>query len=181
MSMLDYGAIVLKNGKLVNDELATPMIDMVGWEDSEDDYYHEYVTNKNYAEKTPIRLKDEYFAYIGDSECTVSFYKTVIAIVERIEDHHFTKHVEYLGNSYYTWRKWEKVAGGAFLTVTQRNGYLVCKWKYKGDKYKVYFGYGVDVDFYKKWHMINYYRSPIFELKHLKWWFEDKMEDWKRR
>ena len=33
---------------------------------------------------------------------------------------------------------------------------------YNGDKYKVYFGYGVDFDAYKKWHIVNYYRSLPF-------------------
>jgi hypothetical protein len=51
---------------------------------------------------------------------------------------------------------------------------------YRGHKYKVAFGYGVDLAYYKKTHIIDYYGTPWFRAKS---WLEDihyKIEDWKR-
>lgn len=39
MAMMDYGAIAFKNGKLISTDMFTPMIDMVGWEDTNKDVY----------------------------------------------------------------------------------------------------------------------------------------------
>lgn len=63
------------------------------------------------------------------------------------------------------------------MKVTKRNGYYVFKWKYKGNRYKVYFGYGVDIDYYKKYRIVNYYRSPEFRLYKVRRWFEEKKHD----
>ena len=174
MAMMDYGAIAFKNGKLISTDVFTPMMDMVGWEDDEQDTYHSYETDKD----VPLKLNGNYFAYIGDVDCTVAFYKTVIRIVEKVGGEFFNT-TEYLGNTYYTWSKWERWLCGNDIKVTKRNGYLVCKWKYKGDKYKVYFGYGVDLGCYEKYHIINYYRSPEYRLYEIKRWFKDKIYEWK--
>lgn len=169
MAMIDYGAIAFKNGKLISTEKFTPMIDMVGWEDTEND------------------LKGNYFAYVGDKDCTLAFYKEQMVIVERYYDGSFSRHYEFFNNTYnYKWYKWVKHAGICDekfpkVKVTKRNGYLVCKWKYKGDKYKVYFGCGVDLNYYKKCHMVNYYRSPKYIIKHkICRWFKDKINNLKK-
>lgn len=127
----------------------------------------------------PIKLKGNYFAYIGDSDCTIAFYKEQLVIAEKNSDNTFDYHHEYFNCSNYTWSKWSKYAGVSLpdiskVYVSKKNGYLVCKWNYKGDKYKVYFGYGVDLPYYKKWHIVNYYRSPHHILWKIKNWFKDK-------
>ena len=182
MAMLDYGAIVIKNGKLINDKLFTPMIDMVGWEDTENDTYKD-----EHGDTRPLDLKDNYFAYIGDKDCTIAFFKTHITIVYwTICDCWRCTH-EYFASSNYTWTRSEDYVGvnddGSFvkLVLTKRNGYFVCKWKYKGDRYKVYFGYGLSPSHYKKWRIVNYYRSPGFTLRRAGWWFKDKWLEWKYR
>ena len=81
MAIIDYGAIAFKNGKCISTDMFTPMIDMVGWEDTKNDTYHNYNTN----EDKPLALKGNYFAYIGDSDCTVAFYKTGLRIIQRFE------------------------------------------------------------------------------------------------
>lgn len=174
MAMIDYGAIAFKNGKLISTDMFTPMLDMVGWEDTKDDTYHDYNTDKD----EPLKLKGNYFAYIGDSECTIAFYKCGLRIVERYEDE-FWSDAEWFGDSYYTWSKWVKWIKGHDMKVTKRNGYYVFKWKYKGDKYKVYFGYGVDYDYYKKCRMVNYYRSPLYFIHKIPRWIKDKIYDYK--
>lgn len=175
--MSDYGAIAFKNGKLISTDMFTPMIEMVGWEDTERDTYHNYEANKD----VPLNLVDEYFAYIGDKDVTLAFYECKIAIIERYKDGTFGYHYEWFDCTNYTWSKWESGYlgrdGKTKAKVTKRNGYYVCKWEYKGDKYKVYFGYGVDLGYYEKYHMVNYYRSLeyIFEQ------FKDKLHDWKHK
>lgn len=177
MAMLDYGAIAFKNGKLISTEMFTPMIDMVGWVDTKKDTYHDYHTDKD----EPLKLDGNYFAYVGDEDCTLAFYKGQLVIAERYKEGTFRYHHEYFNCTNYTWSKWEDYAGEglAKIKVTKRNGYYVCKWKYKGDNYKVYFGYGVDFHYYKKWHIVNYYRSPEHRLYEIKCWFKDKIYDWK--
>lgn len=177
MAMMDYGAIAFKNGKLISTDMFTPMMDMVGWEDDEQDTYHDYATDKD----VPLNLNDNYFAYIGDSDCTLAFYKCTMIIVKKFDDGTFSYHYEFFNCTNYTWSKWEDYAGEGFakIKVTKRNGYLVCKWKYRGNRYKVYFGYGVDLGCYEKYHIVNYYRSPKYRLYEIKQWFKDKIYEWK--
>lgn len=77
--------------------------------------------------------------------------------------------IEFLNDTKFIWSKWICPTKYNDIIVTKRNGYYVCRWKYKGDKYKVYFGYGVDFDYYKKWHIVNYYRSIGYKLNKLKY------------
>ena len=175
--MMNYGAIAFKNGKLISTDMFTPMMDMVGWEDDEQDKYHNYQSDKDET----LKLNGNYFAYIGDADCTVAFYKTIMRIVEKVDGEFFNT-TEYFGNTYYTWLKWENWLCGNDIKVTKRNGYYVCKWKYKGNKYKVYFGYGVDIYFYKKWRIVNAYRTPGFLWRNrILRFFKDKIYDWKTR
>lgn len=174
MAMIDYGAIAFKNGKLISTEMFTPMKDMVGWEDTENDTYEDYHTD----ERIPLKLKGNYFAYIGDSDCTAAFYKEQIVITEKYEDGLYSFTHEYFNCTNYKWSKWSMYVGaweGKFprITVSKRNGYYVCRWKYRGNSYKVYFGYGVDLTYYKKWHMVNYYRAPAFLLGKFKRWIKE--------
>lgn len=177
MAMSDYGAIAFKNGKLISTDMFTPMIDMVGWEDTENDVYEDYNANT----MKPLNLKDNYFAYVGDADCTLAFYKCSMVIVRKWEDGTFDYDCEHIGSTHYTWSKWERYGGERFakIKVTKRNGYYVCKWKYKSNKYKVYFGYGVDLYYYKKWRIVNYYRSLPYRLYEIKRWLKEKIDDWK--
>lgn len=190
MAMSDYGAIAFKNSKLISTEMFTPMIDMVGWEDTETDVYESRAhivgePESNYMK--PLNLKGNYFAYIGDKDCTLAFYKQSMVIVDKYNDGTFGYNYENFAANYYTWSKWETYAGLSDegfprVKVTHRNGYYVCRWKYKGDKYKVYFGYGVDLPYYKKYRIVNYYRSPEFLICYkLRWWIKDKIYDFKYR
>lgn len=168
MAMMDYGAIVLKNGKLVTNDLFTDMKDAVGWEDDGIRDYNGKLLN----------LKNNYFTYIGDSENTLAFYKGIMTHIEEFDfdddDPYFVKSTEFFASTNYTWSKWTDYIGGSKCVVTKRNGYYVCHWNYKGDKYKVYFGYGVDINSYKKWRIVNYYRSIPFYFNKVCYFFENK-------
>lgn len=56
MAMIDYGAIAFRNRKLISTEMFTPMINMVGWEDTDADTYHDY--NRDVDE--PLRLNGNF-------------------------------------------------------------------------------------------------------------------------
>ena len=173
MAMIDYGAIVFKNGKLMTHDMFTPMKEAVGWEDDES-----MVTTYG---NEPLHLNGMYFAYIGDKEHTLAFYKeqmTEVCCLEDDEDIFISKDTEFFNNR-YTWSRWKTIIGTEYCTVRPRNGYYVLHWKYKGDKYKVYFGYGVDIDSYKKWRIVNYYRSIPYYFNKIKNRLRRKGTKWK--
>lgn len=152
MSMIDYGAIVFKNGKCITNDIFTDMKESVGWEDTSD-------MLDQYGNLT--KLKGNYFTYIGDDKYTIAFYKDIVTVCEIYNNNTMIKNVEYLNCNGYTWTKWEPWLV-LNCVVKHHNGYYVLRWKYKGNKYKVYFGHGVDISSYKKWHIVNYYRSIPF-------------------
>ena len=160
MALIDYGTIVFKNGKLINNCDFEEMSKMVGWEDTEYDV--------DSCTGTPLNIKDKYYAYIGDKDNTICFYKTSIKIINRYDPMYFSDKTEYntemvfFDCTGFKWSSWENYIGMDICRVTKRNGYFVLKWDYKGDKYKVYFGYGVDINYYKKYHIVNYYLIPRF-------------------
>lgn len=174
MAFIDYGAIAFKNGKCISSDMFTPMVKMVGWSDTIQDTYE---CNNN---ERCLELNGNYFAYIGDKDITIGFYKEQIFIARRYKNNKFfCKHV-FLNDPYYTWSKWEYSFANRHasdLKITKKNGYLVARWKYKGDKYKVYFGYGVDFNYYKKYRIVNYYRSPGYTLKNIRRKIEERMNE----
>lgn len=169
MAFIDYGCIVFKNGKIVNkDNYFNDMKEMVGWEDDGSTPVYEGYKKTG----DTFQLKDNCFSYIGDKDLTFGFYKDVFHVYET--DHYCKEDGPVIESFYltwtdYIWSKWSKYfyydGGSADVTVSRRNGYLVFKTTYKGNKYKVYFGYGVDLDCYKKYHFVNYYRTPWFLVR----------------
>ena len=177
MAMVDYGAIVWKDGKLISTDMFTPMEDMVGWTDENDD--------------KEFKLNGNCFAYIGDKDFTVGFYKNVMRIYRPKADPNYRDMAVYFGSeSYEKWRRWRKwyvidhkdlKLNMAELIVRPRrfHDYYICKMKYRGHKYKVAFGYGVDLGYYKKTHIIDYYGTPWFRVSSLCRDMKYKFEDWK--
>ena len=172
MAMIDYGAIVWKDGKLISTDMFTPMEDMVGWSDKNDD--------------KEFKLNDNCFAYIGDKDFTVGFYKDVMSIYSSTNscynDTHYFCGVPFKGWRY--WKEWYFIgldADEAEITVRPRrfHDYYICKMTYRGHKYKVAFGYGVDLKYYKKTHIIDYYGTPWFRIGSLCRDMKYRFEDWK--
>lgn len=149
----------------MNTKMVNEMKDMVGWEDE--------------------KYKDRYFVYVGDEELTVGFYKDVMTIIDNWYPNNYEEDRETLCEtisfSEYADLKWSKWNGYKAacdsITVKPKNGYYVFRMKYKGDEYKVYFGYGVDIDFYKKTRRVNYYRSPEYYIRRLKYEIRWKFDD----
>lgn len=167
MAMVDYGAIAWKDGKLISTDMFTPMEEMVGWTD-----------NGKY------KLEGNYFAYIGDKDLTIGFYKSLMHI-------HYTEETDedvWFGwEAFKKWCKWEKSfsVGEDYLEVIVRprrhHDYYICYMTYRGHKYKVAFGYGVDLSYYKKTHIIDYYGTPWFKAKGLYRDIKYAVEDWRYR
>ena len=154
--MIDYGAIAWKNGKLISTDMFTDMKDMVGWDDSDLDIENPLLGN--------------YFAYIGNKDFTLAFYKSVM----RIYNPHFTYDNDtiFFGSERFEgWKKWWMWTTSNHKDVEiivkpkRFHNYYVCHMKYNGDKYKVAFGYGVDLGYYKKTHIIDYFGTPWYKVK----------------
>ena len=166
MAMVDYGAIAWKDGKLISTDMFTPMEDMVGW------------SNETF--------KGNYFAYIGDKDLTVMFYKDVMRIY--CPSSMISDDTIYLsGSPFEGWRRWRRwymidsMDDTAEIIVRPRrfHDYYICTMTYRGHKYKVAFGYGVDLKYYKKTHIIDYYGTPWFRIGSLCRDMKYKFEDWK--
>lgn len=164
MAFIDYGAIAFKNKKLISTDVFTPMKDTCGFSDKDN---------------REGNFDGNYFVVCGDNDLCVGFYKTLITWKTNYEDTAKSETFDWY-QEFKKWKYWVKdilyeskeLNGGyeeVYITVKPRNGYCVAKWNYKGDKYKVYFGYGVDLNFYKKTKRVNYYRSPEYYLKELKY------------
>ena len=155
MAMIDYGAIAWKNGKLISTDMFTPMKDMVGWDDSDLDL------------EDP--LVDDYFAYIGDKDLTLAFYKDIMRIYHPI--HPYDNDTIFFGSeSFEGWKRWRywTITNGKYVEIIVKpkrfHDYYVCHMKYNGDKYKVAFGYGVDLGYYEKWRIIDYFGTPWYKI-----------------
>lgn len=179
MAMVDYGAIAWKDSKLISTDMFTPMEDMVGWTDED--------KNKVLCADLSSVLAGNYFAYIGDKDFTVGFYKNVMRIYSAANEDY--NDIVFFGSGpFEKWSRWRKwyfftlLDDTVELIVRPRrfHDYYICKMKYRGHKYKVAFGYGVDLKYYKKTHIIDYYGTPWFRVKS---WLRDihyKIKDWKR-
>lgn len=172
MAIIDYGAIAWKDGKLISTDMFTPMKDMVGWTDN-----HEH------------RLEGNCFAYIGDKDFTVGFYKDTMRI--HCAEEYYNDTVYFGSENFEGWRRWRRWFGltkeefedcpEIIVRPRKFHDYYICHMSYRGHKYKVAFGYGVDLAYYKKTHIIDYYGTPWFRIKD---WCRDikyAIEDWRYR
>jgi len=163
MAFIDYGAIAFKNKKLISTDMFTPMEETCGFSDK----------------KTEDHFDGNQFVVCGDKDLYMGFYKKFMCWKSNYDD----KSDDKIFNPYQDFQKWkywekdiyyqENNDENSFektrIIIKHKNGYYVARWEYKGDKYKVYFGYGVDFDFYKRTKRVNYYRSPENYLKELKY------------
>lgn len=175
MAMIDYGAILKKNGKIVNrDKFFMDMETAVGWTDyphikyedcdciTEDGYSdcencpranREYYANDNYywfvsdcRDNVPNskHIEGNWFAYAGDTEFVVGFYKQMVM-------------TWYKGEQKVHWLRWDYAGkysinievGGTklhFKALSDNKDVYYGRFYYKGDLYEVVFGYGIDPD-----------------------------------
>ena len=119
MAMIDYGAIAWKDGKLISTDMFTPMEDMVGWSDT--------------------IFKGNYFAYIGDKDLTVMFYKDMMRIY--CPSSMISDDMIYLSagpfEGWRRWRRWymiDSIDDTAEIIVRPRkfHDYYICEMDYRG-------------------------------------------------
>ena len=147
MAMVDYGAVLKKNGIVIHrDDFFMDMQKAVGFTiDSlidEDGY--------NY------QINGNYFVYIGDKELLICVYKTQLLIISnnKIVNRVFGANVD----SYSIHDKFRlkfEVNGIKFdiKRISYGNMYLLRFW-YKGNLYECIYGYGVD-NSVKNWYYNN--------------------------
>lgn len=173
--MIDYGAIAWKNGKLMSTDMFTPMKDMVGWDDSDLDIENPLI--------------DNYFAYIGDKDFTLAFYKSTMRIYNPTFS--YDNHTIFFGSERFEeWKRWRLYTRAKdkniYIVVKPKrfHNYYVCHMIYDNNKYKVAFGYGVDLGCYKKWRVVDYYRTPWYcamsAYRDFKYWLRELKWRWGR-
>lgn len=124
MAFIDYGAVVIKNGAIVNsEEFFQEMKSAVGWELKD--------------------VKGNYFAYIGDKNITIGFYKTSFVLCN---ENGLKKKI---WANFENKKSFRYQIGGANIHIKNlcgRDLVYLCSMDYKGDHYHVVFGYGIDSD-----------------------------------
>lgn len=123
MAMIDYGAIVIKNGKVINqNEMFPDMMNCVGWENDD--------------------ARNNYFAYAGNKELTLCFYRTHFVIYEN------KKFIDEI------WPDWSSISSKKSHYINTNTSVIKVKTLARGihcayftienQHYKVIFGYGID-------------------------------------
>lgn len=171
MAMFDYGAILKKNGKIVNrNQLFMDMEEAVGWidnprikyEDCDCFYYGESncsncprasrIVLDNYFtilkhdcrgnEPPRNTIRDNWFAYAGDTELVVGFYKQMVMTWYKGEQKVYLLRWDY-EKKYSIYIE----VGGTklhFKALSENKNVYYGRFHYKGDLYEVVFGYGID-------------------------------------
>lgn len=168
MAMIDYGAIAFKNGKLISTGMITPMMDTCGFSDK-DAKLPECESN----------FDGHFFVTVGNKRLLFGFYKTSMYWFSADR---FGKKEDcecFDCGPYAKWTRWEEYYFNGndlvWVIVKPKNGYYVAKFSIDGDVYKVYFGYGVDFDFYKKTRRVNFYRSPEYLVGKIRYRIKRKL------
>ena len=139
MAFIDYGALLVKNGKVVNkDETFMNMQNAVGWTDVID-------------KKSSETIDGNSFVYLGDEELTLAFYKTFIEIVVNKERYgevwqlNFKKHEDRYKQTNYDKRVLRLNIGQTNIKIKKLTDVVYhLSVKYKGNFYHVFYGYGID-------------------------------------
>lgn len=143
MAGRDYGAIVKKDGDLVNWEMDKypSMFDCVGF--SVEYLEYTYETNDGETELGEREIDGRYFYYIGDRECVIAFYKDFFTVI--IDGKLFSDNVII--------RPGEGISSKAIyfengLRVEMRKiddgPRMYASFDYKGHFYEVVYGYGIE-------------------------------------
>lgn len=168
MAAIDYGAIGFKNGKLISTGFVTPMEETCGFSDKE-----------HLLSGETRSFSGNYFLVVGNNEVVLGFYKAMMRWWSITNDR-IDNGIEYFDwGAYNGWKYWYKALisdnHSVTIKVRPRNGYYVAKIDMvdtrtqEHEYYKVYFGYGVDFDFYVRTKRVNYYRSPEFFFNDVKY------------
>lgn len=141
MAMIDYGAVVFKDGFLINEnEYFMDMLQSVGWSDAEDT-----------APKYPNgRIDGNHFVYVGDEVLTVAVYKTVCRILSNkrlVVELYGMKKAEEFEKMFRRQSLHFSVDGIRFhLRRIGDEAIYLLRFAYRGSHYNIVYGYGIDPD-----------------------------------
>ena len=205
MAMIDYGAILKKNGKIQNrDEFFMDMETAVGWTDNPRIRYTDCncIDEVGYSDcmncprahfiqhsdpelgdwtsfdsdcrnnKLSIgKMAGNWFAYAGDTEFVVGFYKQQVM-------------TWYKGEQKIHWLRWDynnrysvylEVGGTKmkFKALSSHKDAYYGRFRYKGDLYEVVFGYGIDPD-QKTWNRVKHQYCDKKTIRFVDKFWEEK-------
>lgn len=173
MAMIDYGALVIRNGQIINKkQFFMSMKDAVGWDDAPPKRYndctntcedtgesdcafcHKVITDADGRCKdchgnelpkyNPNRICGNFFAYVGDEKMTFCFYKCRMVIL--------------VGKQFYKeyWCGFDEFVGRKSVHLSANGidvrvrkvcpGIYWARFVYGGNHYNVIFGYGIDTN-----------------------------------
>lgn len=139
MAFRDYGAILKKNGKVVNlnQDLFMDMKEAVGFTIDPIPFQYEY---KGEIHNSQQIIDGNYFVYFGDEELCFCVYKFALSVIVN------KQHIEYLG---FDWEENKVVKYFNFNSASVKikkitGGKIHAKIQYKGNRYEVIYGYGID-------------------------------------
>lgn len=152
MAAIDYGVLVIKNGILINHNMfSMDMTATIGWDD----------LDKPIDEDSQYRFANTYSAYIGDWDFCMGFYKYVhncarlkdgrIEVFE-LQDTGYPYDPSFASRYNYQ-RSYRYIDPETKTKVHIKNfdtyGTIrICSLYYKGDHYKVIYGYGIENNYY---------------------------------
>ena len=145
MAMIDYGSIAFKNGICVQEDVFQDMEKAVGY--------------------SSFPLQGNYFSFVGDKDLTFCFYKEHLRVECCVPS--YNKIIFFNCCNYEGWKKYRDYVYihnhlVEYEVVNKRNKTYEFHCEYNGNSYRVVFGYGIDLEFYKRTKRFNYYRSLEF-------------------
>lgn len=173
MAMIDYGAVVFKNGKQINHELFMDMEDAVGWVDYPRLRYEDcdhLRLRKSACDECPRATRKHYSRPdLGEWDSVIADCRgaKIESIPGKLDGNFFA----YIGDSHVTvcfykryfvvflnggkvdevwpgdWRSIQREYDGAKVRVKRIADWVFhFSMKYNGDRYHVIYGYGIDPD-----------------------------------
>ena len=132
MAIIDYGALLRVNGKLVNRN-----IDFM--EGSDTGYVCEKAVDKNEVEHN---IKGNYFVYAGDRECLLVFYKGICKVIQNEKVTHSFWEFPFLSETIFLSDDLHltvsKLSKNKLISLLESNGtwenYVKENWKYATGK-----------------------------------------------
>lgn len=150
MAMIDYGAIAFRDGVCIQKDYFMSMKDAVGY--------------------TVDGIEGNYFSFVGDDELTFAFYRCRLSIIKDKNNQNDMEEIFFNHTHFVGWKKYANyvIVKNDFVDYEVKNlGHNSYKFttEYKGHKYKVIFGYGIDFPYYQRTGKYNYYRSFSHKIK----------------
>lgn len=173
--MIDYGAVVKKNGKIISNVKGGLFQNFTNlkYETMEEEPYNTIVDETVVSFKTgeKVSFAGNYFAVVGDEQLMIGFYKTHIAIaVDKVWYNYpyidwLSFDSQYKCTHFYKPKYINVNKGNEILTtikvkpLDEESSVYVATFVYKGDKYEVMYGYGVDTSVWYTFGDNNYYEK----------------------